>query len=133
MKVTPEFSKVNTQDYEDCLPASSEPSNLSTSTEITTLKPTKPEKRTFWQKCQTGFVYARPMLSMLIIDVGLPLLIYYVLRIWVSILIALILSGIPPLIHVIITFIRKRRINILGCVFVISYIISAVLSLVTGF
>ncbi|KAI7870270.1 hypothetical protein BDF14DRAFT_1776644 [Spinellus fusiger] len=69
---------------------------------------------------------------MLIIDIGLPLAIYYVVKMYTSILIALIVSGIPPFLNVIITFIRKRRVDILGVIFVLSFIISAVLSIVSG-
>ncbi|KAL0092460.1 hypothetical protein J3Q64DRAFT_1829972 [Phycomyces blakesleeanus] len=68
----------------------------------------------------------------LVINVGLPLLIYYVLKMYISILVALILSGIPPLLHVLITFYRKRRVDVLGCIFVISFILSAVLTLING-
>ncbi|CAO3598844.1 unnamed protein product [Absidia cylindrospora] len=69
---------------------------------------------------------------LIFIDVGLPLAIYYVLKMYVSQLIALILSGIPPFINVIVKFIRKRKIDALGCIFVFSYVLSGILSIISG-
>jgi hypothetical protein len=69
---------------------------------------------------------------LLVIDVGLPLAIYYVLKMYVSQLVALILSGIPPFINVIVKFIRKRKIDALGCIFVFSYVLSGILSVISG-
>lgn len=84
------------------------------------------------QKFKNYLRVLRPTLAMIFFDVALPLAIYYILKNYVSVLIALIISGIPPLLHVIYTFWKKRRLDILGCIFVVSYIISAVLSLVSG-
>lgn len=84
------------------------------------------------QKFKNYLRLLRPTLVMIFFDVALPLAIYYILKNYVSVLIALVLSGIPPLLHVIYTFWKKRRLDILGCIFVVSYIISAVLSLVSG-
>lgn len=88
--------------------------------------------RTFKEKMIILFVAFRPLISMLVIDVGIPLAIYYVTKIWLSQLVALILSGIPPLLHTAYTFIKKRRVEILGCIVVLSYVVSAILSLITG-
>lgn len=87
---------------------------------------------TWKEKLKTFFFYAKPMIVMLVIDVGIPLAIYYGTKNAIGPLIALIISGIPPLLHVIYSFIRHRRLEILGCIFVVSFIISAVLSLITG-
>jgi cation transport ATPase len=76
--------------------------------------------------------YVRPMAVMLFFDVGLPLAIYYILKIWLSVLIALILSGIPPLLRVFYVFWKRRQVDILGCIFVVSFILSAVLSVISG-
>lgn len=76
--------------------------------------------------------YMRPMVVMLFFDVGLPLAVYYILKIWLSALIALILSGIPPLLRVIYVFWKRRQIDILGCIFVVSFVLSAILSLISG-
>ncbi|GAA5804723.1 hypothetical protein HPULCUR_010227 [Helicostylum pulchrum] len=88
--------------------------------------PTKLERFTLFLR------FIRPIVTMLVIDVGLPLAIYYVLKIWLSILVSLILSGIPPLVRVIYVFWKRRKIDILGCIFVTSFLISAVLSLISG-
>ncbi|KAI9277859.1 hypothetical protein BY458DRAFT_504252 [Sporodiniella umbellata] len=102
MKVTPGFSRVNSQT-----------SNESCTEEIPVsqqLVQEPKEKRTFWDKCKTVFMYTKPLLMMMVFDVGLPL----------------------ALARVVFTLIRRRRLDILGCVFVISYVISAILSVVTG-
>lgn len=89
-------------------------------------------KPTFKERFKVFLSYARPMFIMLFFDVGLPLVIYYILKIWLSVLISLILSGIPPLLRVFYVFWKKRHIDVLGCVFVFSYVLSAVLSVISG-
>lgn len=76
--------------------------------------------------------FLRPVVFMLIINVGIPLALYYILKIWLNPLVALIISGVPPLLHVFYIFWKKRRVDILGCVFVAGFIISAVLSAISG-
>ena len=75
---------------------------------------------------------AKPVFYVILIDVALPLAIYYILKIWLSMVIALVLSGIPPLLRVIYLFWRQRRVDILGCIIVFSFILSAVLSIISG-
>ncbi|KAI7897869.1 uncharacterized protein BX663DRAFT_444133 [Cokeromyces recurvatus] len=75
--------------------------------------------------------YIRPLAIMLFINIALPLALYYILKIWLSVLVALILSGIPPFLHVIYRFWKSKQFDIIGCICVISYITSAVLSLIT--
>lgn len=89
-------------------------------------------KPTFKERCSIFLSYARPMFVMLFFDVGLPLAIYYILKIWLSVLVSLILSGIPPLLRVFYVFWKKRHIDVLGCVFVFSFVLSAVLSIISG-
>ncbi|KAL9555593.1 hypothetical protein PS6_002763 [Mucor atramentarius] len=89
-------------------------------------------KPTMMERFKVFLSYARPLFIMLFFDVGLPLAVYYILKIWLSVLIALILSGIPPLLRVLYVFWKKRHIDILGCVFVFSFILSAVLSIISG-
>ncbi|KAI9486974.1 MAG: hypothetical protein EXX96DRAFT_517368 [Benjaminiella poitrasii] len=84
------------------------------------------------EQLKMTWTYLKPLATMLVINVGVPLALYYVLKIWLSPLIALILSGIPPLLHVIYTGWKKRRLDILGCIFVVSYTISAVLTVISG-
>ncbi|KAG0164716.1 hypothetical protein DFQ28_009688 [Apophysomyces sp. BC1034] len=72
------------------------------------------------------------LVVILVVDVGLPLTIYYVLKMYIDILIALVLSGIPPLLLVLYTFIKKRKVDFLGCIFVLSFILSGVITLISG-
>ncbi|KAG0173272.1 hypothetical protein DFQ28_011183 [Apophysomyces sp. BC1034] len=78
------------------------------------------------------FRQVRSLALMIFIDIGLPLVIYYVAKMYIDPIIALVISGIPPLLHVLFTIIRKRRVDILGCIAVLSFVLSAVLSLISG-
>jgi hypothetical protein len=69
---------------------------------------------------------------MILIDVGIPLALYYATREKLGYVVALVIGGIPPLLHVLYKFWRQRKIDIIGCIFVVSFIGSAVLSLITG-
>jgi hypothetical protein len=101
------------------------------SIDVDTIKDTE-IKPTRMERFKATLKILRPMAIMLFFDVGLPLAVYYILKIWLSILIALILSGIPPLLRVIYVFWKKRKVDILGCIFVVSFILSAVLSVISG-
>ncbi|KAL9550753.1 hypothetical protein MBANPS3_004581 [Mucor bainieri] len=90
------------------------------------------QKLTTTQVIKLYWTYLRPMVFMLVINVGIPLALYYILKIWLSPLVALIISGIPPLLHVFYVFWKKRRVDVLGCIFVVGFIISAVLSAISG-
>ncbi|KAI7889864.1 uncharacterized protein EV154DRAFT_423056 [Mucor mucedo] len=89
-------------------------------------------KLTRIEKFKLTMQFLKPLAITMFIDVGLPLAIYYVLKIWLSVIIALVLSGIPPLVHVIYTFWKKRKVDVLGCIIVVSFILSAVLSVISG-
>lgn len=69
---------------------------------------------------------------LLLIDVGIPLALYYATREKLGYVIALVIGGIPPLLHVLYKFWRQRKVDIIGCIFVVSFVGSAVLSLITG-
>lgn len=92
----------------------------------------EPKKLTRKEKLKQATFVALPLLTMLIIDIGLPLAIYYICKKWLSQLVALIISGIPPLLWVIYVFWKKRRIDILGCIIVFTFVLSAVLSVISG-
>ncbi|GBC10492.1 hypothetical protein RclHR1_09680002 [Rhizophagus clarus] len=64
--------------------------------------------------------------TMLFFEIFLPLILYYVLKQFISEIHALLISGIPPLIIVIYGIIAKRRIDTLGAIVIISFIVSAV-------
>ncbi|KAI8330911.1 hypothetical protein BC941DRAFT_361061 [Chlamydoabsidia padenii] len=78
------------------------------------------------------FRQIRMFALMLFVDIGLPLALYYILKMYISELLALIISGVPPLLHVIINFIIKRRVEVIGCICIFSFILSAVLTLISG-
>ncbi|KAI8140400.1 hypothetical protein BJV82DRAFT_520434 [Fennellomyces sp. T-0311] len=69
---------------------------------------------------------------MMLIEVGIPLALYYGLRNTIGVLYALVISGIPPFLYVIFVAIRNRRIDVLGCIIGISFILSGVVSIVSG-
>ena len=72
------------------------------------------------------------LLVMLTIQVGIPLALYYGLRNEIGVVYALVISGIPPFLYVIVEFIRKRRVDILGCIIGGSFIISGAVSIASG-
>ncbi|KAI8367289.1 hypothetical protein BD560DRAFT_454940 [Blakeslea trispora] len=95
-----------------------------------TVKDSEEEKPSLKEKLAVFWTIARPLCVMFFFDIGLPLAIFYILRIWLSIVISLVLSGIPPLLRVIYVFWKRRQIELLGVIFVITFIISGVLSVV---
>ncbi|KAI9302184.1 hypothetical protein BJ944DRAFT_167741 [Cunninghamella echinulata] len=69
---------------------------------------------------------------MLFINVGLSLALYHATKGKVGEVYALIIGGIPPLLFVIFKFWQKRKVDIVGCIFVVAFIGSAILSVITG-
>lgn len=69
---------------------------------------------------------------MLVIDIGLPLGLYYGLKQVLPVVYALVISGAPPLLYVIYRFIRYRQVHVLGVLIIISFIASAIVSIITG-
>lgn len=95
---------------------------------------TQKKSNTVTEAERKKFIYKR-MLSfilVLVVDIGLPLALYYSIRTVLADVYALLISGIPPFLFVVVKFIYKRRIDALGCLVVIAYIVSAVISIVTG-
>lgn len=74
----------------------------------------------------------KAMVVVLIIDIALPLTLYFVLQKYTSQLISLIVSGIPPLLYVIYQAIRDRRLDALGCIIVFCMVLSGVISIISG-
>ncbi|KAI8071395.1 hypothetical protein BC940DRAFT_294349 [Gongronella butleri] len=68
----------------------------------------------------------------LLIDVGVPLLIYYTTRGKLGDLIALVISGIPVLLFTAYKFWRDRRVDPIGVIMIVAFVGSGVLSLITG-
>lgn len=69
---------------------------------------------------------------MLAFDIGVPLALYYGLRDRIGLLYSLIIAGVPPVLWVLYKLIWKRVIDGLGIVLALSFILSGVVSLVTG-
>ena len=72
------------------------------------------------------------VILMLLIQIGIPLLLYYGLRNKIGVVYALVISGIPPFLNVIYGFIRKGQVEVLGCIISVSFILSAAVSIVSG-
>ncbi|KAI8143762.1 hypothetical protein BJV82DRAFT_609343 [Fennellomyces sp. T-0311] len=72
------------------------------------------------------------LVGLLGINIGIPLAIYYSIRDDIEIVYALLISGIPPLLHTLYIFYRERRVDLLGCIVCLSFILSAVVSVITG-
>jgi drug/metabolite transporter (DMT)-like permease len=68
----------------------------------------------------------------LVVNLALPLILYYTLRNHIGAVYALLISGIPPLLNVIYKFIRNRKLDGFGILFVAAFVISGVISLITG-
>ncbi|RIA89516.1 hypothetical protein C1645_681601, partial [Glomus cerebriforme] len=66
---------------------------------------------------------------MIFFDIILPFILYYILKNHIKELWALVISGIPPFIIAIYGLISKRRVEILGVVIIISFIVSALVTL----
>ena len=72
------------------------------------------------------------LITMLVIEVGIPLGLYYGLQGVIGIVYALVVSGIPPVLYVLVKFIRKRKIDVLGVIIALSFILSGIVSIVSG-
>ncbi|KAF0550822.1 membrane protein [Gigaspora margarita] len=72
------------------------------------------------------------LLLMMFIDIGLPLLLYFVLSKYLSTILALIISGVPPAISVIVTFILRRQVNVIGLLVLIGFVVGIILSVIQG-
>ncbi|RIA86666.1 hypothetical protein C1645_676081, partial [Glomus cerebriforme] len=65
---------------------------------------------------------------MLFFEIGLPLALYFILKNFMSEVNALIISGVPPFLVVIYGLIRKRRVDILGILIILSFIVGAIVA-----
>lgn len=68
----------------------------------------------------------------MVVDIGLPLGIYYGMKNHTSLIVALVVSSIPPLLLVIAKFIYNRKVDIFGCLFVFGFILSGIFALASG-
>ncbi|RGB42433.1 hypothetical protein C1646_683259 [Rhizophagus diaphanus] len=69
---------------------------------------------------------------MLFSEIALPLILYYVLKNYMKEIWALLISGVPPFLVVIYGIIIKRRVDSLGALIIISFIVSAIVASLKG-
>ncbi|KAI9254567.1 hypothetical protein BDA99DRAFT_442748 [Phascolomyces articulosus] len=72
------------------------------------------------------------LIALLGINIGIPLAIYYSIRNDIGIVYALLISGIPPLLYAVYIFYREHRVDLLSCIICLSFVLSAVVSVITG-
>ncbi|CAG8494701.1 hypothetical protein C2G38_2069892 [Gigaspora rosea] len=72
------------------------------------------------------------LLLMMFFDLGLPLLLYYILEKFIPTIWALAISGVPPAISVVVNFIFRKQISVLGFLVVLAFIVGIILSVVQG-
>lgn len=73
------------------------------------------------------------LMILVVIDVALPLIIYYTIRPhFVSVIPPLLISAVPTAVWAIASMIWLRRVDYLGTLMVISFCISAILSVISG-
>lgn len=71
-------------------------------------------------------------LATMVVDIAFPLAIYYGMKNHTALIVALMVSSIPPLMLVIGKFIYNRKVDIMGCLFVLGFILSGTFALITG-
>ncbi|KAI9318497.1 hypothetical protein BX666DRAFT_1831445, partial [Dichotomocladium elegans] len=69
---------------------------------------------------------------MVLIDIAIPLALYFSLKNVIGVVYALIVSGAPPFLFVVYTAIAKRTVDLLGCIICLSFVLSGVVSIVSG-
>ncbi|CAB4426229.1 unnamed protein product [Rhizophagus irregularis] len=69
---------------------------------------------------------------MLFFEIALPLILFYVLKSYMKEIWTLLISGVPPFLIVIYGIISKRRIDILGAITIISFVVSAIVASLKG-
>ncbi|KAG2192576.1 hypothetical protein INT47_006208 [Mucor saturninus] len=79
-----------------------------------------------------GFMKGRPILNFFLAilwSIGLPILIYNILKPYIGQVLAMIVASVPPLGIVIVRMLKDRTFDPLGCVAGISFLISGILSI----
>jgi hypothetical protein len=89
--------------------------------------PTPPNQQVKPTKREKLMVYLGIGL-MLFFEIALPLILYYVLKNLIPEIWALIISGVPPFLVVVYGLISKRKIDILGALIIVSFIVSAIVA-----
>jgi hypothetical protein len=65
---------------------------------------------------------------MIFFDVVLPIVLYYILKKYMREIWALVISGVPPFIVFLYGIARNRRVDILGVIIILSFIVSAIMA-----
>ncbi|KAF0460995.1 membrane protein [Gigaspora margarita] len=108
-----------------------EPSPPSTTLEppppSTTLEQPSTNKNNSFQKNKLKILLF--FLFMLFVDVGLPLIIYAILSKYIYVIWALVISGIPPIISVILNFIIRKQVNAIGMLSIAGFIAGTILAI----
>ncbi|RUS12849.1 hypothetical protein BC937DRAFT_86879 [Endogone sp. FLAS-F59071] len=68
----------------------------------------------------------------LIINVGLPILVYYLIKSYMAAIWALLISSIPPLLMTIFSLVKNRRVDALSFLIVVGFALSAILAIIDG-
>jgi hypothetical protein len=67
-----------------------------------------------------------------VVDIAAPLIIYHNLKHHVPVLVAIMMSSTPPLVLVIVIFIYKRTIDVMGCLCIFGFAFSSIVAISTG-
>jgi hypothetical protein len=68
----------------------------------------------------------------MVVDIAAPLIIYHNLKTHVPVLVAVMMSSTPPLVLVIVIFIYKRKLDIMGCLCIFGFAFSTIVAISTG-
>ncbi|KAI9499157.1 hypothetical protein BDB00DRAFT_795671 [Zychaea mexicana] len=72
------------------------------------------------------------VLTLIIVDLGLPLALFFILNTYSTPVIALICAGIPPLLRIIYTSIRHKRFDFLNGLVIVAFAVSAIVTAISG-
>ncbi|CAO3645663.1 unnamed protein product [Cunninghamella blakesleeana] len=116
------FVKVPT-DKTPLLGKSSVPKNITITRVPTFLQSSLPRRRSILKAFANITVH-------LFLEIVLPLILYYVLRLFLSPLLSLLLAGVPAAFIVIFKYLKEKKIDMTGLLTLIGFIISGILAMV---
>ncbi|KAI8576808.1 hypothetical protein K450DRAFT_283143 [Umbelopsis ramanniana AG] len=116
-------------DVESYITPASDPNNVQDAAPFEPSSMDRPLTEADKKAMVRGFCF---FLLTLVVDIGFPLAIYYGMKNHTSLIVALMVSSIPPLLLVIGKFIYNRKVDIFGCLFVLGFILSGIFALVSG-
>ncbi|RUS13970.1 hypothetical protein BC937DRAFT_94525 [Endogone sp. FLAS-F59071] len=80
-------------------------------------------------------IFVRNMIVLgikLIINVGLPVLVYYLIKSYMAAIWALLISSVPPLLMTIFSLVKNRRVDALSALILVGFVFSAILAVIDG-